>query len=111
MKRLLLISLLIASAALAGTPRQNTVKHSRPMLSQPLAYPSLVLTWVPNYAAGMEAYTAGQVNEFTVIVVSPDSTIPKSDWAMMFIGHTNTCTVPRLTPQCFYSAYNVITNN
>lgn len=79
----------------------SLVQRPASSVQRVVAPPSLfqVLSWRPNYSAQYPS-------EVTVIVESPDLTVPYSAWPRVFVGATNTCTLLRTGPQMFYAAYN-----
>jgi hypothetical protein len=115
---------MLAISAMAGTPRENTVKTGAAMLSnmpiqapnvvltpqemseQPVPRQMITLTWCPNYIMGFTNYMPGFENEDTFIVASPDITIDRSQWAVVFEGHTNRCCIAITNSQMFFSAFN-----
>ena len=96
------IALLFCSLSLmAGTPRENApVKAANPIAPPVTVYPQILLTWEPHY----DTWSNNAV--MTVIIASPDISIPHAEWASVFQGPTNQCTVPMTSTNEFFTAYN-----
>ncbi len=89
-----------ASANLMPLPVTMPVASKLARRSMPVVgVTNVTLTWVPNYIAEL-------TNEVTVIIQSDDLTVPRRQWAKVFVGATNQCTFPMTNGMMFFSVYN-----
>ena len=69
-----------------------------------IAFSNVTLTWSNNY--NLDTWP----NEQTVIIGSPDPTLPRNQWVVIYAGTNGTCQIPATEARYFFSAYNSTTN-
>lgn len=82
-----------------GPVTTTLVRHTNS--APPVIVTAVKISWVQNYDPAVS-------NEVTVIIGSPDLTVPRINWPKIFVGATNWCEVLITNTKMFFNAYNEV---